>query len=162
MKPSLNHQYHVKDLQFDNITIFIVRFKDSYLSSNDVASLKVVNKTYFTMISEVQCLQSLDFSTLKKPRHDYATQEHISQDQVVLATACLIHYGLHPGMMIQYLKGEYVGENRDTKRIIREGKPFISEIDATHILQVLTQGCPSCLIFDEEIENKLSVILKGN
>jgi hypothetical protein len=114
------------------------------------------------MISEVQHLQNLDFSMLKKPRHNYATQEHISQDQVDLEAACLIHYGLHLGMMIQYLEGEYIGENRDAKKTIREGNPFITKIDVRQNWWVLTQGCPSCLIFDEATANELSVIQKGN
>jgi hypothetical protein len=34
----------------------------------------------------------------------------ISSARVDLATACAIHYGLNPGVVILYLKGKYVGE----------------------------------------------------
>jgi hypothetical protein len=114
------------------------------------------------MILDVEHLQHLNFSLLKKSRLDYSTQDCISQDRGDLAPACLIHYGLHPGMMIHYLKGEYVGESRDVQKIINKVTPFVCETDIAHIKRVLTQGCPSHLIFDEARKNKLSLIWKGN
>jgi hypothetical protein len=65
-------------------------------------------------------------------------------------------------MMIRYLKGEYVGKSRDVKKIINKVTPFICKTEIGHIRRVLTQGCPSCLVFDEARENKLYVIRKGN
>jgi hypothetical protein len=114
------------------------------------------------MILDIEHLQHLNFSLLKKPRLDYSTQECISQDRDNLVTACLIHYDLHLGMMIQYLKGEYIGESREVQKIINKVTPFVCKTDIAHIKRVLTQGCPSCLIFDEARENKLYVIRKGN
>jgi hypothetical protein len=108
------------------------------------------------MILDVKGLQHLNFSLLKKLRLDYSTQEGISQDRVNLATACLIHYGLHPGMMIRYLKGEYIGKSRDVQKIINEVFPFVCETDIAHIKRVLTQGCSSCLVFDEARETNYS------
>ncbi len=80
MKPSLNHQYWVDDLHFDNVVIFIVKSYKLYLSSEDFDNLKQVNASYFSMILDVVCLQHLDFSLLKKMRLDYSTQEYITQD----------------------------------------------------------------------------------
>jgi hypothetical protein len=109
------------------------------------------------MISNVECLRHLDFSHLKKPRLDYSTQECISQDRANLATACLIHYDLHLGMMIRYLKGEYVGESRDVQKIINKVTSFVCETDIVHIKRILTQGCPSHLsLMKQERTNYLS------
>ncbi len=162
MKPSLDHQYQVDGLHLDNVVIFIVKNYESYLSSKDLDNLKQVNASYSAMILDIERLPHLNFSLLKKPRLDYSTQECISQDRVNLATACLIHYGLHPGMMIQYLKGEYVGKSRDVQKIINKVTPFVCKTDIAHIKRVLTQGCPSCLVFDEARENKLFVTQKRN
>jgi hypothetical protein len=63
-------------------------------------------------------------------------------------------------MMIQYLKGKYVGKSRDVVKIINKMTLFVCETDIAHIKRVLTQGCPSCLVFDEARENKLFVIQK--
>jgi hypothetical protein len=65
-------------------------------------------------------------------------------------------------MIIRYLKEEYVGESRDVQKIINKVTPFVCETDIAHIKRVLTQGCPSCLVFDEARENKLFLIRKGN
>jgi hypothetical protein len=70
------------------------------------------------MVRDFLHLRSLDFSKLKKPRLDYAAQLSISPAQVDLATACFIHYGLHPGMLIRYLNGEYTGKSRDAEPIL--------------------------------------------
>jgi hypothetical protein len=114
------------------------------------------------MIKDVLRLRSKNFPELKKPRFNYAAQLSISPEQVDLATACCIHYGLHPGMLVCYIKGEYAGESRDAEPILREVSPHISCEDATHIKHILTQGCPSYIDFKEESKNKLAVIQKGN
>jgi hypothetical protein len=72
--------------------------------------------------------------------------------------ACLIHYGLYPGMLICYLNGEYTGKSRDVEPIVREVSPHINNKDAAYIEWILMQGCPSHLIFKETPENKLAVI----
>jgi hypothetical protein len=79
-----------------------------------------------------------------------------------MATACAIHYSLHPGMVIRYFKGKYVGENREVNQILSNVSSFIDEIDAAHIKRILTQGCPSKLSFKETLAMKASIIQKGN
>jgi hypothetical protein len=75
-------------------------------------------------------------------------------EQVDLAMLALIHYRLHPGMLIRYLKGEYVGESQDVKKVLTEVKPYVEKKDLKHIERILTQGCPSQLICKEESANK--------
>jgi hypothetical protein len=76
--------------------------------------------------------------------------------------AGLIHYGMHPGMLLRYLKGKYTGESRSVDAILEKVLPYIEPEDAKHIGGIITQGCPSQLIFDEDTMNKLTVIEKGN
>jgi hypothetical protein len=45
----------------------------------------------------------------------------------------LVRYGLHPGMLIRYLKGEYVGESRRVPQILQTVSPHISKDNANHI-----------------------------
>jgi hypothetical protein len=110
------------------------------------------------MVSDILRLRSHDFLELKKPRLDYAAQLSISPTQVNLTMACFIHYRLHPGMLICYLNSKYTGKSRDAEPILRKVSPHISNKDAAHIKWILTQGCPSNLIFEETPENKLAVI----
>jgi hypothetical protein len=79
-----------------------------------------------------------------------------------MATAYAIHYFLHPGMVIRYLKGKYVGENRNVNQILSNVLPFIDETDAAHFKRILTQGCLSKLSFKETLAMKASIIQKGN
>ena len=65
-------------------------------------------------------------------------------------------------MVVRYLKGEYVGESRNTKRILEKVSPYIDEVDCEHIKRILDQGCPSHLDFEEEYDNKHMVLQKGN
>ena len=114
------------------------------------------------MTHDVTNLRMVDFTRLKEPRTGYAEQIEIDPIRVDMATACAIHYSLHPGMAIRYLKDEYVGENREVTQILSDVSPFIDEADDAHIKRILTQGCPSKLSFEETLAMKDSIIQKGN
>ncbi len=163
MKPNLGLQYQVSIISLKHVIVLVVKnYEQYFLEVEDLYNLSKVNQLYGDMINNLLRLRSQDFSELKKPRFDYADQLSISPEQVDLISACCIHYGLHPGMLIRYLNGKYVGKSRDAGRILREVSPYISSEDAAHIKLVITQGCPSYLNFEEEPENKLAVIRKGN
>jgi len=130
--------------------------KRTYQVKTSVVSSKSLFKE---MILDVIELRSIDFSPLKIPRLNYADQQSICPHQVSLATAGLIHYGLHPGMLVRYLKGDYVGESRHHIRVLNKVSSHISIEDANHIKSL---GCPAKLVLEEESSNKLSVIKKGN
>ncbi len=53
-------------------------------------------------------------------------------------------------------------ESRNVDAILEKVVPYIEPEDAEHIHQIITQGCPSQLDFDENTMNKLAVIKKGN
>jgi hypothetical protein len=103
------------------------------------------------MISDVIELRSIDLSPLKIPRLNYADQQSICPHRVSLATAGLIHYGLHPGMLVRYLKGEYVGESRDHVIVLNKVSSRISIKDANHIKRILTLGCPAKLVLKRNL-----------
>ena len=79
-----------------------------------------------------------------------------------MATAGIIHYLLHPGMLIQNVKGKYVGESRDASQVVHEVSPYIDQQDANHISRILTSGCPSYINFEEPFGMKSFIIAKGN
>jgi hypothetical protein len=130
MKPSLNHQYQVEGLILQNTIIILLRESDGYLSPNIIKSISVANRLFNEVTSNVQALQDLDFSLLLQPHTNYANQQAIHQQRLDMATAAIIHYGLHPRMLIRYLKGEYVGEARDVAAILKEVSPHITEEDS--------------------------------
>ena len=162
MKPSRDHYYRVKDLRLDNVLVFIVKSYELYLSGADLINLKCINKSFRTMIDDVLRLRPLDFSSLKQPRLNYADQTTISNERVDMVTACAIHYGLHIGMVIRYIKGEYVGESRNADAILSSVSGLISNEDCSHIKRIINQGCPSHLDYEEDYDSKHFVLRKGN
>jgi hypothetical protein len=103
MKPSARLYYRARDLHFDNVVIFLARWRGRlYLTEDDLTRLKGVSKIYKEMIDDVQRLEFVDFTPLKLPRLNYTEQTKISNERVDQATACAIHYGLNPGMVIRF------------------------------------------------------------
>jgi hypothetical protein len=109
------------------------------------------------MVHDVLRLRTLDFSQLRELRISYAEQTAIQPSRVDMATACAIHYTLHPGMVIRYARGEYVGENRDMTQILRDVSPHVDETNAAHIKQIPTQGGPARISFEETSAMKASL-----
>jgi hypothetical protein len=127
-----------------------------------VENIRKISKMHRNMVDDVLRLRGINFSKVKLPRYDYAEQTKISQERVDLATACTIHYEFNTGMVVRYLKGEYIGESRNSKRILEKVSPYIDEVDCEHIKRIIDQGCPSHLDFEEEYDNKHMVLQKGN
>ena len=154
MKPSFDHQYQASIISLDNIIVFVVKnYEQYFLEVEDLYNLSKVNRLYGNMVNDVLRLRLLDFLEIKKPRFDYAKQLSISPERVDLISASCIHYRLHPGMLVRYLNGKYVGKSRHARQILQEVSPYITSEDATHINWVITQGCPSYLNFEEEPRN---------
>jgi hypothetical protein len=126
------------------------RSLEAYIYVNDILAHDVVE------------LRTLVLYQLQEPRIGYAEQTAIQSSRADMATACAIHYSLHPGMVIRYLKGKYVRKNRNVPQILRDVSSHVNESDATHIEQILTQGYPSRLSFKETSEMKAYIIKKGN
>jgi hypothetical protein len=74
----------------------------------------------------------------------------------------MIHYSLHPGMMIRYVKGEYIGESRNVPQIINDVSPYIEQEDVEHIKRILTKGVSSYMNSEEASDMKSFIIEKGN
>ncbi len=66
-------------------------------------------------------------------------------------------------MLIRYVKGEYVGENRDVPQVLNNVLySYIDSVGAKHIKRMLSMGCPSIINFEESSEMKATIIEKGN
>jgi hypothetical protein len=61
VKPSGTLLYQVKDLQFDNIVVFLIKNQDAYLTDVEINSLKNVNRMYREIINDVLLLRSINF-----------------------------------------------------------------------------------------------------
>ena len=84
----------------------VLKFVDSFLSEVCIKKLKCLNHLFYEMVTNVCRLRTIDFSKLREPRIGYSSQQEIQSLHVDLATAGMIYFSLHPGMLIQYVKGE--------------------------------------------------------
>ena len=162
MKPDASHYYRVQDLRFENVIVIVLKPVEGYLSGTCIKKLHCLSRLFNEMATDVCRLRNMNFSELKEPRIGYADQLKIQASRVDLATAGIIHYSLHPGMLIRYVKGEYVGESRDVSQIIKHVSPYIDKADVAHIERILTKGCPSIINFEEASDMKSFIIDKGN
>ncbi len=162
MKPSNKHQCRVIDLVLDNIVMCVLSPQDMYLSTDNMKTLSSINLLYLEMVHDAMRIKGMDFSKLRETRIGYTMQQEIQQSYIDLATAAMIHYFLHPGMLIRYVKGKYVRENIDVPQVLNDVLPFIDEVDVNHIKQILTQGCPLQINFEETSDMKATIIEKGN
>jgi len=133
MKPSLQHQYRVSNLNLGNVIVILMKSDPSFLSRECINSIRAVNKLYNEMVNDVMRLRKVDFTSLTQPRLDYASQLSISKHRINLATAGMIHYLLHPGMLVRFMNGEYTGENRDVEKVMKAITPYVSDNDAKHV-----------------------------
>ncbi len=114
------------------------------------------------MINDVQRLRFVDFTSLKLPRLNYAEQTEISGKRVDQATACAIHYGLNPGMVIRFLMGEYVGEIRYSAAILAEVSLYINKEDSEHINALSTKDARPIFISRKNMKTSILLFGKGN
>ena len=66
--------------------------------------------------------KTLNFSSIKNPIENYAEQKNIDPARVKKFLASALHFDLDMATVIRFLGGNYTGEYRDSKRIIKAMK----------------------------------------
>ena len=160
MRPSIGIQYRVDELSINNVITTVM--KVITFDKSDLHSLSCTGKLFARLIPKTLRWLTIDFSPLREPRYNYELQKEISQHRVDMASAAMVHFGLEIGKVMRYLKGEYIGANRDVRRTLAAVKGHITDSDYNHLERILTNGCPSRLNFDETLQNKTRMINRGN
>jgi hypothetical protein len=86
----------------------------------------------------------------------------IDPHQVCLANAAMAHFGLDPGIFVQWMGGEYAGQHQDTHSTLAAVKGHVLADDYAHMKQIILNSCPSQLDFKEPLSNKIEMIENGN
>ena len=89
------------------MAFFLVR--DGWLSNTDASTLSLVEKDYNEMITMVPILIDMDFNILDELHHNYAVKHEIDHQCAMALIACVVHYGLNFGLVVCYIRHEYVG-----------------------------------------------------
>ena len=120
-------------------------------SREDLSNLRLVNKDYATIVPKVVHELRLDFTSLRKPQLEYENQECIDPHRVEMASAAMAHFGLDMGKFVRFISGEYTGQYQDVRRTLYAAKDHGTTDDYNHIKQVLMDGCPAQLTFEEPL-----------
>jgi hypothetical protein len=79
-----------------------------------------------------------------------------------MAIVAMIHFGLDPGKFVHFLSGKYTGQHWDIRRTLDAIQDHVTSDNYGHIKQILLDGCPAQLTFEEPLSNKLEFISHGN
>ena len=106
-------------------TVLFVMIKQGWFEDGafeGVALARIVlsdmHPDYESMIVTVPKLMNVDFSSLRIPRYDYASQTEIDKRRVWLLAACAVHYNLDFGLVVRFLPEDVLARHRDKAAIL--------------------------------------------
>jgi hypothetical protein len=82
--------------------------------------------------------------------------------QVRMANAAMAHFRLDMGRLVQWMGGKYTGQHRDEHSTLAAVRGHVLADEYTHMKQILLDGCPAKLNFEEPLSNKIEMIECGN
>ena len=74
----------------------------------------------------------------------------------------MIHFGLDPGKLVRWLRGEYTGASQEVNCTLAAVKDHVSVDDFNHMKRILLDSSPFELTFDDPLTNKSVMIEQGN
>ena len=96
---------------FYNTVFFLVH--DGWRTKDELSIVLQLYPEYAITVDSIPRLQKVDFSSLSEPCLEYEDQEDIDHHQVIMLSACLIHYDWDFGGIIRYCNHEIVGKYHD-------------------------------------------------
>lgn len=163
MRPKPDIVFRVDEPNLDDVMLIMLGANRSgFLTQSDWNSLKCVDSGYNELVCLAERVRNIDFTPLREPRLDYASQKAIQQDRVDMAAACLLHYGGEPGSLVRYCGNEFTAAHRDPDEILASVKGHISDADYAQMERILREGCPSKFNKFYSKANKIKMMERGN
>ncbi len=162
MRPSKDKFYRVDILELHSVIATIIKNFQVEFTAQDIRNLCLVCKDFASLVLKITRWLTENFSTLCEPQYYYEQQEQIDPHRVEMASAAMVHFGLDPGKVVQWIGGEYTGYHRDIKKTLIAVRPYVLDEDYNHMERILLDSCPIELKFTEPLSNKLEMIRRGN
>ncbi len=162
MRSFKDKYYRVDTLELHCIIATLLKRFQQEFTTQDLHNLRLVCKTYASMIPKIIRWLKVDFSLLCEPRYTYKQQERIDPHCLEMASAAMIYFGLDPGKFVQWLGGEYTSHHPDVQMTLDAVESHITPRDFKHMKQILLGSCPAELMFIEPLYNKLAMLKRGN
>lgn len=139
---------------FHNAAFILV--KNDYLAPAELRAVSQVSKAHHRLVTSVPKLKRVDFTPLREPRLDYASQKAIDPARVVMMDALAVHYDLDLGLVMRWLGGEYTAAWRlpALNELIDDLQGLLSEEDIAHVHRIITGDVPAELNYHESAKNK--------
>ncbi len=148
MRPSKDKYYRVETLELHCVIATLLKDFQQDFQLQDLQNLRLVCKTFASMIPKIIRWLKIDFSLLCEPRYNYEKQECIDPHRVEMASAAMVHFGLDPGNFIQWLGGKYTGYHRDIQTTLDAVQSHVTPDDFEHMRRILL--------------DKLAMLRRGN
>jgi hypothetical protein len=140
MRPSKDKYYRVETLELHCVITTLLRDFRQDFNTQDLQNLRLVCKSFASLIPKViRCLK-IDFSLLRKPRYNYEKQDRIDPHRVEMASAAMVHFGLDPGRLVRWLGGEYTGFHCNVKATLEAVRPHVTPDNIEHMKRILLDG----------------------
>jgi hypothetical protein len=162
MRPSKGKYYRVETLELQWVIATLLKDFRQDFQLQDLHNLRLVCKTFASMIPKIIRWLKIDSSLLRKPRYNYEKQECIDPHRVEMASAAMVHFGLDPGKFVRWLGGEYTGHHRDVQTTLDAVQSHVTPDKFEHMRRILLDGCPAEFMFTEPLDNKLAMLKRGN
>jgi hypothetical protein len=162
MGPSKDKYYWVETLELHCVIATLLKDFQQDFQLQDLHNLRLVCKTFASMIPKIIRRLKIDFSLLREPRFNYEKQERIDPHRVEMASAAMVHFGLDPGKFVRWLGGEYTGYHRDVQTTLDAVQSHVTPGDFKNMKRILLDGCPAEFMFTEPLDNKLAMLKRGN
>ncbi len=88
-------------------------------------------------------LADYNFSWIKEPNPNWATQYKIDPRKQSASLACLLHYKMDTSLVMHYLGGNHTAAHRNIDNIIWRISPYVDAYLLRHYHRVMTTGCPN-------------------
>jgi hypothetical protein len=146
----------------DNVITTIIKECRVSFSKEDLSNLCLVNKDFANIVLKVLHWLQVNFTPLQNPHLGYEQQDHINPYRVEMASTAMIHFGLDPGKFVCFLLSKYTGQHWDVCHTLDAIQDHITSDNYGHIKQILLDGCPAQLTFEEPSSNKMEFISRSN
>ncbi len=112
MRPSKDKSCHDTLELYCVIATLLKGFQQEF-TTQELHNLRLMCKTFASMIPKIIRWLKEDFSPLRKPRYNYKQQERIDPHRIKMASAAMIYFGLDPRKFVRWLGGKYAGHHWD-------------------------------------------------
>ena len=158
-KPNKNLAFSVEKA-FEHI--LCVLFKSCYLDLDSVTNLCATHKLYeHYYVSMYKCL-NINFSSLREPDYNWKEQVEVPFIKKMKFLACAFYLNFNIPFMLRYLGGQYTGDDRNVKRILKNIYGNVPSDLFADIKRILTVGAPRFLSGELSRKNFLDYWRYGN